>query len=232
MQKKHIIIIGVTILVGLSGYLGYELYSLNQAHAALNDDFDQLTHRSDLLQRKYTEQKAQTAALQRAKLTVEGLKRQAEMKLEELAKEMEKKDVEMAALRKKVGANVKDLEDRIESLNTTIEEWEKKYEDRTKEFHAARQTISERDATIAKMEENIGELKSSLQFATSTKDRYLKNNRQMAATAKSILARYDEDGVFAEKLLRAEPFTQLKKVELEKLIQKYLDEVDDQVIRE
>lgn len=220
------------MLLGLSGYLGFQLYSLNQAHESLNKDFAKLGRRAELLQKKYVEQKAQTAALQRAKLTVEGLKRQAEMKVEEMEKAMEKKDLEMAALRKKVGANVNDLEKRIDSLNATVDEWKKKYESLAEKYLAAKNTIAERDATIAKMEENIAELKSNLQFATSTKDRYLKHNRQMAATAKSILARYDEDGVFAKTILDAEPFTQLKKVELEKTIQEYLDEIDDNVIRD
>ena len=75
-------------------------------------------------------------------------------------------------------------------------------------------------------------LESDLQFATRTKDRYLKNNHTMAATAQSILARYDENGVFADTILRTEPFTQLKKVELEKLIQEYLDKIDDTTIRD
>ena len=71
--------------------MGYRWYTLDQAHTALNEDFDRLSHRAELLQRKYTEQKARTAALQRAKLTVEGLKRQAEMKAEELTKVLDKR---------------------------------------------------------------------------------------------------------------------------------------------
>ena len=138
----------------------------------------------------------------------------------------------MAALKKKVGTNVKVLEDQIASLNATIDEWRGKHQAMTEEYLAARKTISERDATIAKMEDSISQLESDLQFATRTKDRYLKNNHQMASTAQSILARYDDDGVFADTLLRAEPFTQLKKVELEKLIQEYLDNIDNQVIRD
>lgn len=222
----------VVLLVALSGYLGYQLYSLSQAHTALNKDFEKMSRRAELLQRKYTEQKAQAAALQRAKLTVEGLKRQAEMKVDELTKVLEKKNVEIAALKKKTGSNVKALETRIAELNKIIDEWEGKYKALTNDLRNARKTIDERDATIAKMEDNISLLESDLQFATRTKDRYLKNNHQMASAAQSILARYDEDGVFADTLLRVEPFTQIKQVELEKLIQEYLDEIDDNMIRE
>ena len=71
-------------MVCLSGYLGYQLSQLSKAHTALNRDHKKLTSRADLLQKKYTEQKARTTALQRAKLTAEGFQRQAEMKVEEI----------------------------------------------------------------------------------------------------------------------------------------------------
>jgi hypothetical protein len=54
----------------------------------------------------------------------------------------------------------------------------------------------------------------------------------MAVTAQSILARYDEKGVFANTILNVEPFTQIKKVELEQLIQDYMDSIDDHTIRD
>ena len=179
----------------------------------MTEDFEKMSHRADLLQRKYTEQKAQTSSLQRAKLTVEGLKRQAEMKADELTKELEKKSLEMAAQEKKVGTNVKTLEVRIDDLNTKINEWKEKYNALSEDNRKARKTIAERDATIAKMGDNISQVESDLQFATRTRDRYLEHNHQMAATAQSILARYDENGVFADTILHVEPFTPNKKGE-------------------
>ena len=228
MRNKYIIIGSLVLLVVLVGYLGYSLYALNEAHTAQTKELEKTTHRAKLLHQKYSTQKARTAAIQRAKLTVEGLKRQAEMKAEKLAQELE----ELKAAKNQVGEDVKDLKNRIADLEKTVAQWKSKFGDLTKKYRMAKKTIAERDNTIATLKDNISELESELQFAHRTRDRYLEHNRQMAATAQSILARYDKKGVFSESILNVEPFTQIKKVELEKLIQEYLDRIDDQVIRE
>lgn len=228
MRNKYIIIGSLVLLVVLVGYLGYSLYALNAAHTAQTKELEKTTHRAKLLHQKYSTQKARTAAIQRAKLTVEGLKRQAEMKAEKLAQELE----ELKAAKNQVGEDVKDLKNRIADLEKTVAQWKSKFGDLTKKYRMAKKTIAERDNTIATLKDNISELESELQFAHRTRDRYLEHNRQMAATAQSILARYDKKGVFSESILNVEPFTQIKKVELEKLIQEYLDRIDDQVIRE
>lgn len=220
------------LLIGLSGYLGYRLTVLNKAHQALTQDFERLTHRAALLKKKYTAQKAQTSALQRAKLAVEGLKRKAEMKAEALAKQLERQKAEMAVIEKKIGTKIKVLEARIAENDNTIAQWKEKHGTLTKAFQQAKKTIAERDGTIAKMEENIQELEAELQFSNHTRDRYLADNRKMAKTAQSILARYDEKGVFATSIIHVEPFTQIKKVELEQLIQEYLDQIDDHTVRD
>jgi len=227
-KKKHTIIISLVLLIGLSGYLGCRLYRLDRMHTAQGDELQKTSHRAKLLQQKYTAQKARTAAMRRVTLTVEGLKRQAEMRAEQLAEALEA----LRAEKNQAGEDVRVLEARVVDLENTIARWKEKYGELSKAHRQARTTITNRDAAIEAMEENTQQLESELQFAHRTRDRYLEHNRQMAATAQSILARYDEDGVFADSILKVEPFTQIRKVELEKLIQTYLDRVDDQVIRE
>jgi chromosome segregation ATPase len=229
---KKLPIIFLVLFIGLSGYLGYRLFALDKAHTLLEKNLAQTQHKVQLLQKKYAEQKAQVATLQRAKLMVEGLKRQAELKAEELAKQVEQQKTQLAAMEKKVGANVQALEARLADKDRKINQWKEQYGKLKDAFQLAKKTIAERDASIAKLEESNSELESELQFTQRTRDRYRNNNHEMASTAQSILARYDEDGVFGKTLLEVEPFTQIKKVELEKLIQEYLDQIDDQVIRE
>jgi DNA repair exonuclease SbcCD ATPase subunit len=232
LVKRILINLLVVLLIGVSGYLGYRLNHLTKAHEALARDHKKMTHRADLLQKKYAEQKAQTAAMQRAKLTVEGLKRQAEMKAEALVKKMEAQTAEMAAMQKKAEEKEKILTSRIIARDEAIEKWKESHARLTDKIRDARTTIKERESTIATLEENKQELESEVEFAKRTRDRYLSNNQEMAATAKSILARYDEKGVFADAIMNVEPFTQIKKVALEQLIQAYLDDIDDHVIRD
>jgi chromosome segregation ATPase len=216
------------LLVILSCFLGYKLYALNEAHKAQTAELEKTTHRAKLLQKKYTAQKAQTAALQRAKLTVEGLKRKAEMEAEKLMEELEA----LKASKSEVNEDVKLLEARIMELETNLEAWEKKYNGMSAKYRGAKKTIAKRDSTISSMKGTIGELQAELEYSRRTQQRYLSNNQEMAAISQSILARYDEKSVIAKDIIKAEPFTQIKKVELEKLIQAYLDQIDEKVIRE
>jgi len=230
--KKILLIIFLVLFAALSAYLGYQLNKVSNAHEALTQDHERLISRADLLQKKYAEQKARTTALQRAKLTAEGFQRQAEMKVEEIKKQMDAMAAEMQSLEEKAEAKNKVLEERIAARDRAIEKWKESHEKLTTKIREARATIGERDATIAKLEEDMQELESELQFASRTRDRYLAENRELAETSKSILVRYDEKGIFADTIIPVEPFTQIKKVELEKLIQSYLDDIDDHTIRD
>jgi chromosome segregation ATPase len=232
LKKKFVINLSIILLIGLSGYLGYQLNKLNKAHSTLSQEHQKLIGRADLLQKKYTEQKARTTALQRAKLTAEGFQRQAEMKVEEIKKQMDAQAAEMQSVEEKAEAKNKVLKERIAARDKAIEKWKESHEKLTGKIRDARATITERDAAIAKMEEDMQGLESELQFASRTRDRYLVENREMAETSKSILVRYDERGIFADTIVPVEPFTQIKKVELEKLIQSYLDDIDDHTIRD
>jgi chromosome segregation ATPase len=218
------------LLVGLSGYLGYRLNLLQKDHATVTSELSKTNHRAKLLKQKYIEQKAQASALQRAKLTVEGLKRQAEMKAKTLAEKLDKAAAGVAAVEKQYNAKVKALEKRIAVLDDKINQDREEYAALADTLRQAKKKLVEQEGTIATMEENTRQLESELQFASRTRDRYRADNRQLAETAKSILARYDEKGVFAKTIVPLEPFTQIKKVELEHLIQAYLDEIDDHVI--
>jgi chromosome segregation ATPase len=232
LKKKILISVSIIVLIGLSGYLGYQLNKMSKAHIALSRDHQKLVSRADLLQKKYTEQKARTTALQRAKLSAEGFQRQAEMKVEEIKKQMDAQAAEMQALEKKAIEKTKVLEERITARDRALEKWKESHATLTEKLREARTTINKRDSAIAALEENKQELESELEFTKRTRDRYLTENKEMAETSKSILARYDEKGIFSETIMPVEPFTQIKKVELEKLIQAYLDNIDNKTIRD
>lgn len=231
-MKKILFILFLVLFIALSGYLGYRLYRLDQAHTALASALQRESHRVALLKKKYAEQKAQTASLQRAKLMVEGLKRQAEMKADELQKELEAQKAVIASMKGKDDAKVKALEARLAEKEKYLAQWKEKYDELSDAFNKAKTIIAEKNTAIDRLEADKQELESELDMTRRTRDRYFKHNHEMANIAQSILARYDEDGVFATTLLEVEPFTQIKKVELEKLIQGYLDQIDDQVIRD
>jgi chromosome segregation ATPase len=232
LSKKMFAVLLLFLLAALCGYLGLRLYALDKAHAALAVELERAEHRGRLLQSKYTEQKAQTAAMQRARLTAEGLKRQAEMQVEELTRQVEAQGAEIAVLKQRSSSRAGELEARLAERQALIEQWKERFAQETEAHRQARKEIAERKAEIAALQESVRGLEAELTAARRTQERYRAHNREMAATAQSILVRYDGGGTFAKTLLKVEPFTQLGKVQLEQTIQQYLDDIDHQTIRE
>jgi hypothetical protein len=65
----------------------------------------------------------------------------------------------------------------------------------------------------------LGEKRASLK-------RCVKHNSRFSKLAEELIGAYENKG-FGSSLIQAEPFTQLKKVEIEKLVEKYRDQIDD-----
>ena len=232
LSKKLFGVLVLLLLTVLCGYLGMRLHAQEETQAALEVELERMEHRGRLLQNKYAEQKAQAAAMQRARLTAEGLKRQAEMQVEELTRQVAAQGAEIAVLKQRSGNRANELEARLTERQALIEQWKERFAQETEAHRQARKEIAERKAEIAALQDSVSGLESELTAARRTQDRYRAHNREMAATAQSILVRYDSGGAFAKTLLAVEPFTQLGKVKLEQTIQEYLDDIDNHTIRE
>ena len=78
---------------------------------------------------------------------------------------------------------------------------------------------------IMKLETENGELTANIQEKTSGLKRCEEHNVRLSQLAEEVLNAYYEKGVGAS-LAQAEPFTKLKQVELEKIVQEYLGRID------
>ncbi|HUO44284.1 MAG TPA: hypothetical protein VMT94_05155 [Burkholderiales bacterium] len=77
----------------------------------------------------------------------------------------------------------------------------------------------------------MGNLKSSLAEERGDRMTCQANNLKLRNLAHEILDRYQNKGVF-EGLLQREPFTQIKSVEIENLVQDYGEKIDDLGVKE
>ena len=220
--KKYLLLTILPLSVGLLVYLSYSCHRLVKERNGLAMELESEQNRFKVLQRKYSEQKAQTAALQRAKLAAEGGLRQAQ---QELATAQEEKDAlsrELATVGEKTTA----LEERIVRYK---EEFEKLVENRDQYKSKLAETVAivkERNEMIYKLRAEKEDLTGNLQETSSTLNRCVKHNARLSKLAEELISAYENKGIGAA-LSQAEPFTQLKKVELEKLIQQYRDRIDN-----
>ena len=89
--------------------------------------------------------------------------------------------------------------------------------------------IRDKDADLAKRDSNIKRLQSDLKNANQKIDRVVSHNAKLAELSQELLVKFDKKGIFSE-LLEKEPLTQEKRVDLEKMIQEYLDRIDKDTI--
>jgi chromosome segregation ATPase len=232
LKSKKIAVLFLMIAVfGVLVYLLVEIINLNKTVQGLEQDLDKAEKTGTLLKRKYAEEKSRAAAMQRAKLFAEGQLRQAEQKTEALQAKLDDIETIQGEALKRCEAKTAKANGEIDRLKKAIEKWRESYAERTEMLKETMAKLKETGAENERRGEKIAELESDLEHENRRNERYLGQNKKMAEISQSILAKYDNKAVF-RSLQFVEPFTKLKQVELEKIIQDYLDELDATVIRE
>jgi chromosome segregation ATPase len=215
------------LAVSVAGYFGYTTHQLIRQRDGLVADLESEQCKFKSLQRKYAEEKAQVAAMQRAKLAVEGSLLQAQ-------RAASSAEEEKAALRKKIAdleaesqRKTAKLEERIVQYAENLEKLKENRDQYKVKLDETVQLVKERNEMIVTLRSEKVELNADFQETTSGLRRCQKHNGRLTVLAEELVAAYENKGVGAS-LIQSEPFTQLKKVELEKLIQEYRDRIDNE----
>jgi chromosome segregation ATPase len=221
MKSKAVRIVATVVALILIGGLGYWGYRLNGEKKSLAAELEQVESRNRLLDQKYKEEKALVGRLQREKLTLSGEVRQAKMDLEGFEAKSAGLREENARMKKELkvcGDEKTRLSARIDKLDGSLEQLNTKLNDTASRLKAA-------EDEKASLKGKVQELNANLREAQSKNKRYLSQNRKLAKIAKALVARV-EKGELGSSVLVKEPLIQFKRVELEKLLQDYLDGID------
>ncbi len=84
--------------------------------------------------------------------------------------------------------------------------------------------------TFQTLQEREKELKQLTADSQRKYDQCAEHNARLYMIADELIHKYENKGVVSS-LLEKEPFTQIKKVELEKLVQDYKDKIDQQKLK-
>ena len=224
--KKSIAWIALPLSFFLFAYLGYTCYRLTKERDGLVTKLEGERYKFSVLQKKYGEQKAQFAVLQRSKLAAEGALRQAqqaEAAAEEAKLVLEKKVEEMEAeCRRRTAA----LENRTETCAKNIEALKENRDQYKTKLAETVQIVKERNDMIYHLTSEKDLLTITLQEKTSILGRCEKHNGKLVELSDELVTAYENKGM-GTSLLQGEPFTKIKKVEIEKYIQLYRDRIDN-----
>ena len=228
VNKKKILAYTFLLLgMGVLIYFGYSHYQLIKERDTLLVDLDREQQKFKHLQKKYAEQKAQTAVLQRAKLAQEGKLRQAQKELDAMQAEKETLQTELAHAEEKFSGKIVKLEDRIEKYKEQLQKLVDNRDQYKEKLAETVEIVRERNTVIQTLTAEKDELTLNLQETTSTLNRCVKHNTRLCVLAEEVIEAYENKGT-GTALLQGEPFTQLKKVEIEQLVQVYLDRIDNE----
>ena len=221
-----ILMLALIVTAGGCVWLGYTGHTLSRQRDNLQQDVARLESREKLIQKKIAEEKALAGSYMRAKSALESELRAAEASIAEMAREKEVIVAQLEEVRKESAQGPAELLATIDKLQGNISEWKNRFEELREE---SVNTVRERDAKNAALTTENQKLTASLSQEVQQHKRCRNNNAGLAGLSRELVQKYENKDVL-DSLSAREPLTQLEKVELEKLLQEYLDKIDKQTL--
>ncbi|MEM5788061.1 MAG: hypothetical protein AAGU11_12145 [Syntrophobacteraceae bacterium] len=223
---QKVLLIMAYIAFGLAVGSGYGYYSLTNARHAFDHSLKEVEKKVAQVQHVAREEKnrvmnlegqnralqAEIGKLQKEKSSLEAEAMEFEGKLRLAAEKM--KELEEAAARAAVKVDYAAIEKRCAELaRVQVDQVAKRCESAIEQLNSQKQLVE-----------------AALRSAKEDFDRCAGSNRELCSIAKDILNKYENKGFF-NKVMEKEPFTQLKKVEIEKLVQDYGKKISENEVK-
>ncbi len=225
--RVKVLYIFLLLSVGTGFVLGYNHIKLTKERTSLQHEVEVLNKRVALLQRKYAEKRALAERHLREKSALAGQKRALEAEVERLGKEnksMLEENKTLNALKKKLKnetlslkAKIKKLSENYSNVKTELADFELKYG----------RVIMGFDQDMKRMVAEKKTLESKVRKERHKFNRCETRNAKLCLIANELIEKYQNKGIIGT-LMQKEPFTQLKKVEIEKFMQEYKEKIEEQ----
>ncbi len=219
---KKLRMIAVPVIVGLAIGLIVGQVQLAGREKVHQGKVKELQGRIAAAQRRITEGKTQQASLEQEKQGV----------LEEVEKMKKEKD-QLASESRGLKAKAEKLttvEARLasaEKKNSSLEARITSLESKNSQMDADRAALDKKQRQTF---QTLQDREKELRQVNQKYDRCAENNARLYTTACDMIAKYEARGLFT-RIAEKEPFTQVKRVELEKLVQDYRDKIEQSKLR-
>lgn len=221
---RKLLLVLVGLIVGVSAGMGYGAYKLNKernAHEHVVKEFEKKTTQA---QHNLGEQKNRVVNL-------EGRNRSLQSQITKLEGERDSLAADAKELDEKLqlsAAKIKELVEAQAAVKNDCSAVEKKCAEVVQS--QVNQVVKRCESAVAQINGQKDALESALKNEKEAYGKCAGNNRELCSIAKEILGRYENKGFFT-KVMEKEPFTQIKKVELEKLVQEYDKKIDENRVK-
>ncbi|MBU1172210.1 MAG: hypothetical protein KKD44_21855 [Proteobacteria bacterium] len=218
-------LIYTAMALGIAGMI-YGFYSLYTERNRLEASLTETESRLAQVEKKYTQEKNLTQGLIRTKQSLEGLLRGMEAKVKEANEEKEQLLAEKEHLEenwvKKSEAQTRmiaDLNQRIEKMKEVREEIIARYKEKV-------EIIQKNEKMIADLTQSLHESEYELKRTSKKLDMCSEHNGRLCTINEELVEMYKNKGL-VNVLSVTEPLTQLRKVEMEKMVQQYKTKIDE-----
>jgi phage tail tape-measure protein len=220
-QLQKIIIPIVAVVIGLIIGLGIGQYQLKKEQKISQDRMKEANKKIAFIQKKMADEKTEATT---------SIEQKCQSDLDKLLNEKKASDGQLVKLKEqarnleaKIEAKIKEADELIAKNKKDLQEAGKKYDQAAK-----RNKDLERDLKKVKGEKDV--LQAQLKKTTQNLSGCEASNANLCIIGEELVKAYKNKGV-KDALLEKEPLTQIKKVEMEQLAQKYREEIEQQKIK-
>lgn len=211
----------VLAVIGVSGAYASLLSGKNKLQTELTGTKTKL----ERIEQKYAREKSLSQNLMGSKQSQEGILRGMEAKIKEAvdaaAKIQTEKDglkTEIARLAEEHKKNISELTQRIDKMKAARDEVAALHKEKI-------ETIKKHEKTIAGMNGQIREKEIELKRTSKKLDICREHNERLCTISEDLVEMYKKKGI-VKVFSVTEPLTQLRKVEMEKLVQLYKGKIE------
>ena len=216
-QLKKIMIPVVAAVVGLIIGLGVGQFQIKKEQKVFQNKIKEANKKMTFLQKKMTEEKTEATT---------SIERKYQTDLDKLQEEKKALGGQMGKFKEQA----RNLEAKIKETDEASAKTKKELQELGQKYTQATQHNKDLERDLKKMAGEKGALQAELKKTTQNLGTCAANNAKLCVIAEDLVKAYRNKGI-GTALLEKEPLTQIKKVEMEQLTQKYREEIDQQKIK-
>ena len=218
--RFKVVCVFLFLSVGAGAVLGYYHIKITKEQTILQHKVEVLNKKVDLLRRKYAEKKVLAERQLRGKSALAGQKRALEAEVERIGKEnrsMLEENRALNAIKEKLRDETLFLRARYSNVKTKLADLERKYD----------RVVMGFDQDLKWLVVEKENLRSEVRKERQKLHRCETRNAKVCLIANELIEKYRDKGL-GSVLMQKEPFTGLKKVELERFIQEHKEKIEEQ----
>ena len=219
IYAKYILI--VLAVIGVSGAYA----SLLSGKKKLQTELVDTTTKLERLEKKYAKEKSLARNLMGNKQSQEGILRGLELKIKEAEDATAKVQLEKDGLKAEMGKlaeghkkNVLELTQRMDKMKVSRDEVAALHKEKI-------EVIRKHEKSIAELNGRIREKENDLKRTTKKLDTCREHNERLCTISEDLVEMYKKKGI-VKVFSVTEPLTQLRKVEMEKMVQLYKGKIE------